>query len=82
MIAQQNRIIISKGIDRIKALEEDDSKSFSVYLSGFTEEQIKNYCLTIQNAPLEIEAFGMIISADDISQNAYKEFCVSTNLDN
>jgi chromosome segregation ATPase len=79
----QNKRIMSNSIDRVKKSKENKGVNFSVYLTGFSEEEINDYCLSIKDsATQDVEAFGIIISSDEEAKSTYKKLCVETNLDN
>lgn len=81
-ISKQNKIIITNSIDRIRKSEDGLGIRYSVYLAGFTEEEINNYCLDIMNQTnQDIEAFGIITSTDKDAQSTYRELCVNTDSD-
>ncbi|HIL41901.1 MAG TPA: hypothetical protein EYG35_00765 [Gammaproteobacteria bacterium] len=81
-ISKQNKIIITNSIDRIRKSEDGLGIRYSVYLAGFTEEEINNYCLDIMNQTnQDIEAFGIITSTDKDAQSIYRELCVNTDSD-
>ena len=79
-LSQQNRLIISNSIDRIKETEQLYGVTFAVYLAGFTEDEVENYCLTIkETTDLEVEVFGKIASLDEETQDEYRKLCSSVD---
>lgn len=79
-LSQQNRLIVSNSIDRIKETEQLYGVTFAVYLAGFTEDEVENYCLTIkETTDLEVEVFGKVASLDEETQDEYRKLCSSVD---
>ena len=79
-LSQQNRLIVSNSIDRIKETEQLYGVTFAVYLAGFTKDEVENYCLTIkETTDLEVEVFGKVASLDEETQDEYRKLCSSVD---
>ena len=79
-LSKQNKLIVSDSIDRIKATEQLYGVTFAVYLAGFTEDEVENYCLTIkETTDFEVEVFGKVTSLDEETQDEYRQLCSSVD---